>query len=120
DTDVDAGAVLSVAAGDGESGDVGEAAAGRYGTVASREDGSYISVLNNALAAVQALNVGDTLSDEFEYTVTDEHGATSTAMLTITITGTNDGPVAVDDANSIAEDTADVTGNVLTNDTDVD
>ena len=31
------------------------------------------------------------------YTVTDEHGASDTATLTITVTGTNDAPVAVVD-----------------------
>ena len=36
----------------------------------------------------------------FSYTVTDEFGATDTATLTITITGTNDGPVAVGDTNA--------------------
>ncbi len=50
-----------------------------------------------------------------------EAAARRTATLTITITGTNDAPVANADAATIAEDTvAPVTGNVLTNDTDVD
>ena len=66
--------------------------------------------------------------------MTDEFGATSTATLTITITGTNDAPVAVVDSNaadavvesgvnpgntSFPGDPA-ASGNVLTNDTDVD
>ena len=41
------------------------------------------------------------------YTVTDEHGATDTATLTITVTGTNDAPVAVADTNAGIEDSAD-------------
>ena len=53
------------------------------------------------------------------YTVTDEHGATSTTSLTITLTGTNDAPVAVADTNSGNEDTI-ITGTVATNDSDVD
>ena len=39
--------------------------------------------------------------------------------MTITVTGVNDAPVAVNDAATTAEETA-VSGNVLTNDTDVD
>src|SRR5207237_10880588 len=38
------------------------------------------------------------------YTVTDEHGATSSSSLTITLTGTNDAPVALADTNSGLED----------------
>ena len=53
------------------------------------------------------------------YTVTDEHGATDTATLTITLTGTNDAPVAVADTNAGNEDTT-ITGSVATNDSDVD
>ena len=53
------------------------------------------------------------------YTVTDEHGATDTATLTITVTGTNDAPVAVADTNAGLEDST-ITGSVATNDSDVD
>ena len=54
------------------------------------------------------------------YTVTDEHGASSAPRrLTITLTGTNDAPVAVADTNSGNEDTT-ITGTVATNDSDVD
>ena len=38
--------------------------------------------------------LGDTITDVFVYTITDEHGQTDTANLTITITGINDAPVA--------------------------
>ena len=51
--------------------------------------------------------------------VTDEHGASSASTLTITLTGTNDAPVAVADTNSGNEDTI-LTGTVATNDSDVD
>ena len=52
------------------------------------------------------------------YTVSD--GAlTSTATLSVTLTPVNDAPTAVNDAVTTPEDTA-ATGNVLTNDSDVD
>ena len=84
-------------------------------------NGAYSYALNNANPAVQALGVGETLTETFSYSISDGNGGTSTSTLTITITGTNDGPVANPDTNTVAEDTvAPVTGNVLTNDTDVD
>ena len=69
--------------------------------------------------AVQALADGESLTDNFNYTVGDGHGGTATATLTITISGENDTPVAVLDGVAIAEDTlTSVSGNVLNNDTD--
>src|SRR5206468_4165442 len=53
------------------------------------------------------------------YTVTDEHGATDTATLTITVTGVNDDPVALNDVGAGNEDTT-ILGTVATNDSDVD
>lgn len=38
------------------------------------------------------LNVGDTAEVEVSYTIEDEHGATSSSTVTITVTGTNDAP----------------------------
>ena len=112
DTDVD-GDALTVTTTGGQ--------AGTYGSVTIAADGSYSYSLNNANPAVQALGVGETLTETFSYCISDGNGGTATSTLTITITGTNDGPVANADAATIAEDTvAPVTGNVLTNDTDVD
>ena len=51
----------------------------------------------------------------------DTAGATSSTTLTVTVTGKNDGPVAVANTAAVQEDaTTTATGNVLTNDTDVD
>jgi len=47
----------------------------------------------------------------------DEHGATSTSSVTITVTGTNDAPVAQAASNSLFED-ASVSGNVGATDAD--
>ena len=55
----------------------------------------------------------------FTYTVSDGHGGTSTASVTVGINAVNDAPVAKPDNASIQEDKP-VTLNVLANDSDVD
>ena len=105
----------------------GTSVTGQYGTLVMGADGTYTYTLNNANATVNALQVGSSLTEVFTYTATD--GTTNkTANLTVTITGTNDAPVAVVDtasaveAGGTANGTAGTnpTGDVLTNDTDVD
>jgi VCBS repeat-containing protein len=120
DTDVDAGAALSVAAINGDSTKVGVAVAGTYGSVTINGNGSYTYTLDNADTDTNALAQGAIVTDVFSYTVTDEHGATSIANLTITITGTNDGPVAVDVSTSADEDGAAVTAAFSADDVDSD
>jgi VCBS repeat-containing protein len=106
DSDVDNGAVLTYA--------LDAAVAG----LTLNADGSYSFDPSNA--AYQSLAVGETTDVVASYTVTDENGAESTSTLTITVTGVNDAPVAVDDAATATEDGPDVTGSVATNDSDVD
>ena len=97
------------------------AQAGTYGTVSISADGTFSYVLDNASPTVQALGVGETVTESFSYGISDGNGGTATSKLTITISGTNDGPVANGDAATIAEDAiAPVTGNVLANDTDAE
>lgn len=60
---------------------------GAYGSLTLNADGTYTYILNNALPAVQNLNAGDTLTDTFTYTVTDNHGGTGSNTLTVTIHG---------------------------------
>ncbi|MEJ8846351.1 VCBS domain-containing protein [Variovorax rhizosphaerae] len=117
-------------AGTGTAGTLGTALLGAYGSLTLNADGSYTYVVDNTLAAVQALRLPtDTLVDSFTYTVTDADGATDLATLTVTIQGANDTPVAVDDvANAIEAGGVNngnpgigADGNVITpNDTDVD
>lgn len=129
DTDPDAGDTKTVTAVAGLNiGTVGSSVAGRFGSVVLASDGIYTYTVDNDNPTVQALRlVTDTLSDVFTYTVTDAAGLSSTTTLTITITGANDHPIAQDDHNAVKEgptDTSGVwgstTGNVLTNDSDVD
>lgn len=54
-----------------------------------------------------------------DYTISDGHGGTDTAQVTLTIAAVNDAPVAVDDTASVTEDGS-VTVTVLTNDSDID
>lgn len=99
---------------------------GRYGSLTINADGSYTYVLDNNNPTVQALRLEtDTLTETFDYTLSDGK-LTDTSTLTITITGTNNAPVAVDDFNSLKEGALNngnygtVSGNVLDNDMDVD
>jgi VCBS repeat-containing protein len=97
---------------------------GTYGTLVLAADGSYTYNLNNASAAVQSLGQGVQVTDSFSYTVTDVHASgalTSQANLVVTVTGTNDGPVAQGDVAAVTEDSlVQATGNVLVNDSDRD
>ena len=136
DTDVDnTNASLVVSAirtgaveGSGTAGTLGSGLVGAHGTLTLNANGTYTYVVNDADGAVQALNVGQTLTDSFNYTVKDPGNLTDTAVLTVTINGANDAPVGVDDSGSATEKGgtlngsggSNATGNVLTNDTDVD
>ncbi|WP_221621193.1 Ig-like domain-containing protein [Halomonas sp. YLB-10] len=88
---------------------------GSYGTLVIEENGSYTYTLDTAVTGAEADNGQNTLNgqDVFSYTVTDAHGNSSTASISINIV--DDVPTAVDDAVSTAEDT-EVTVDVLAND----
>src|SRR3954464_1013377 len=62
---------------------------------------------------------GATATVTLNYTMQDEHGATSSSTVHVTVTGTNDGPVANADSTSADENQA-VLIDVLANDSDVD
>jgi uncharacterized protein (TIGR03382 family) len=53
----------------------------------------------------------------FSYTVSDGNGGTDTATVTVTVSGTNDPPDAVDDTAVVAEDSGATVVDVLANDT---
>ncbi|MHC8508495.1 MAG: Ig-like domain-containing protein [Rhodospirillales bacterium] len=90
---------------------------GAEGSVTVNRDGT---LSYNPGAGFQSLGVGETAQVRIEYTVDDGNGGTDTAIATVTVTGTNDGPVASDDTASATEDGGAVTFNVLANDSDVD
>ncbi|MFL5710820.1 MAG: Ig-like domain-containing protein [Chloroflexota bacterium] len=59
-------------------------------------------------------------SDSFTYTVNDGKGGLATGIVGVTITPTNDDPIAGTDALTVAEDATATSVDVLTNDTDVE
>ncbi len=88
-------------AGSGTAGTVGSALTGTYGQLTLNANGSYSYTANQD--AADALDVGDTVSDYFNYTMDDEHEATSTAVIRIYVLGANDTPVAQNDEGLITE-----------------
>ncbi|MDG5467960.1 Ig-like domain-containing protein [Deltaproteobacteria bacterium IMCC39524] len=132
DQDVDSaagGETKAVLAVSGDTANVGVDVIGTYGTLTLNANGSYTYVVDESNSTVQELRIsGQTVSESFAYTMADGQGSTSSSTLTITVKGSNDAPVAVADTGS-AEEAGGVdngtlgsnaTGNVLTNDTDVD
>ncbi|MHB8149271.1 MAG: VCBS domain-containing protein [Desulfobulbia bacterium] len=112
DSDVDGGTIHSVAA-PGEY-------VGKYGTLSIGADGNYTYILDNGSDAVQSLAEGRTVVDRFTYEVSDGIVAVP-GILDITVTGSNDAPVVVADSGFVVEDAViAASGNVLTNDHDVD
>ena len=98
DHDVDTGdtmAVQGVASGTATApltGQVATSVSGTYGHVTIAADGTWSYALDNDSAATQALTQGQHVTDVFTYTMRDALGSTSSATLTIDITGTNDAP----------------------------
>jgi fimbrial isopeptide formation D2 family protein/uncharacterized repeat protein (TIGR01451 family) len=134
DVDNDVLTVVGVAPGNGAdlantylNTGVGSPIPGLYGSLVLSPDGSYSYTPN---ANAQTIPQGVTADDVFSYTISDG-GPTpnrDTTTITIHITGTNDGPVALPDTNSIsANASVPKTGNAVTGgspgdqaDTDID
>jgi len=112
DSDVDFGTDLAVGAPGTYT--------GTYGTLELAADGSYSYTLDNASLAVQSLRAGQTVSEVFGYAASDGLAQTP-GVLTISVTGANDAPVAVADFAAVMEDgPLTASGNVLANDSDID
>ncbi|RRD69228.1 MULTISPECIES: VCBS domain-containing protein [unclassified Desulfovibrio] len=77
------------------------------GDYSGTEKVEYAFVLNDAGAKVQALAEGDSETVSFKVVSADEHGATGSGFLRVTIKGTNDRPVL--DMDAATADTAEKT-----------
>ncbi|MGF6691824.1 VCBS repeat-containing protein [Metapseudomonas resinovorans] len=134
DRDVDAGdtkTVVGIRLGDELSGagfelvNGSRSIAGLYGTLTIFANGQTLYVVNNDLAAVQALKPGETLRELFSYRMRDTASDLSIARINVTIEGAWDAPVARDNVNIAVADNGDglvlnPSGNVLPNDSDID
>lgn len=107
DTDVDINDTIRVVGVD-TTGIKGDAFVNHDGTLTYRHNGAF-----------DHLGQDEVAYETFSYTIADQHGATSTASVTVKIIGCNDAPVAVLDHVTTDEDTVAVF-NLLANDTDVD
>jgi len=92
---------------------------GLYGDLYVKIDGSYVYDINDTAAAVQALKTGQSLTDVFQYQISNGQGF-DWSNLTVTLNGAYDAPVAVADNNRAVIGQYVPQGNVLPNDTDVD
>ena len=98
------------------AGDITVYTAGQTATIAGK--GDLIVNANGSYTFAPVTNFNGSLPVA-TYTVTDG-SLTTTSTLTLTVTAVNDAPVATADTVTGAEDAAAITGNVLTNDADVD
>jgi VCBS repeat-containing protein len=106
DTDADDGAVKTVLSASSPSGQGSAMVSGNQIVFDPGTDFDY-------------LDTGESANVLVSYTINDEHGATSSSTVTVTVNGSNDAPVATDDTASTDENSP-VSGNVLANDTDPD
>ena len=105
DTDIDASDVLTVTKLGAQN-----LVAGTMTTFTNRgarltldADGSFIYDPTFS-TELTAMDVGDSVNDSVQYTMSDQLGVTSTATLTFTVNGVNDAPLAVIDAYAIGQD----------------
>src|SRR5262249_22266995 len=87
--------------------------------ITSVTQGTHGSVVNAGGSVTYTPGLNFNGSDSFSYTISDGHGGTASATVSVNVTPVNDPPVAVNDTASTTQNTA-VTVNVLANDSDVD
>ena len=86
------------------------------GGIASIVDGSIVFASNGDF---ESLAVGESQDVSFGYEITDDKGASAEETITVTVTGVNDAPVAIDDHAAIDENES-LLFDALANDTDID
>ncbi len=103
-----------------QAGNVNVLVAGTYGNLRASTGGAVDYTVNTTSAAVQALRGGQQVTDTFTVQVSDGAGGTASASVVITLTGVNDAPTTVNDIFTLAPGLLSLSGNVLTNDSDID
>ncbi len=97
---------------------------GTYGQMTIESNGTYSYTAQET--AAQKLLEGETATETFTYKITDSQSTDEgidTGEITITITGINDSPTAINDAADVNEDSSklfDSHQGILKNDTDID
>jgi CshA-type fibril repeat protein len=81
--------------------------------------GTIVVAANGAYTFTPNANWNGTVPP-ITYSVTDGNGGTASSTLAITVTPVNDSPIGVNDNFTIAEDGGPLTGNIRTNDSDVE
>jgi VCBS repeat-containing protein len=125
DTVSENGPALTFAAdfGDPDVGDTHKVSVGTAGTLGSvtlNDNGTFSYDPNGKF---ESLKLGQTATDTFTYTVTDNHGGYSTKTVTVTIVGVNDDPNALGDFNGVVKNgklSVAAAKGVLVNDGDVE
>ena len=79
---------------------------GEYGTLLLTANGAYSYLLYNSSQSLAELGQGEQGHDRFSYTVSDGQGGFDTAVLDITVTGTNQAPVAEDNRSAVVSEDA--------------
>ncbi|MBK8900370.1 MAG: tandem-95 repeat protein [Anaerolineaceae bacterium] len=82
------------------------------------DNGGTAELNNNQIDYTPTLNFFGT--ETFTYTISDSQGESDTAIVTIEVTEVNDAPVALDDNETISEDSLTIQIDVLANDLDPD
>ncbi|HTB02708.1 MAG TPA: Ig-like domain-containing protein [Bradyrhizobium sp.] len=115
DTDQDSDTLTVTAISDSShgSGTVGSNLLGQYGTLKLNANGSYTYTANTSISAP----TGSHATDVFTYTESDGFTGTASSTLTVTLDRV---PVAVADTNAVVVGGSAATGNVTTNDTNLD
>ncbi|HKM93648.1 MAG TPA: Ig-like domain-containing protein, partial [Prolixibacteraceae bacterium] len=100
DTDIDTGDTIRMTM---VSETIERTVIGQYGELTWQADGGFVYYPDRAIAI--ALRQDETLTEVFEYTLSDTYDATDTSTINITITGINNAPVAINDTIFLLENT---------------
>ena len=87
-------------------------------SVGATSDGGTAVLNNNQIDYTPAANFFG--SETFTYTISDGNGGSDTATVTVTVTSVNDAPMAVNDNETVTEDSGTTSFAVLDNDSDVE